>query len=245
MNPFALQGLADTSLTSQVLALDASEDELWMGLSKTARNLVRRAEKSGYHVEIADWLTSLDTYYSIHCETYLRTGVSPHPRRYFEGIAQHIAPSGASRLLALLTPGGETIAYHNTAQFGVGACYHTGSSRNIAQSDSVGYLLMWEAIKAAKQAGALWYDCGLIFPTATDQKQKGLTLFKTRFGGEPHRAFRAEMTTSPELASVAVDAPRPDVVKVEAGHAASRLRRLVRKVLLSRSCKSGLPRRHP
>ncbi|QWG25101.1 GNAT family N-acetyltransferase [Bradyrhizobium sediminis] len=192
VNPFALERLADTSLLSQVIALEPDQETLWMGLSKTARNLVRRTEKAGFKVESVDWRESLDTYYAIHTETYLRTGVSPHPRAYFEGIANRMSPSGASRLLALKSPGGEAVAFHNMALFGAGACYHTGCSRDIAQGDSVGYLLMWEAIKAAKSAGALWFDCGLIFPGATDSKQKGLTLFKTRFGGEPHRAFRSE-----------------------------------------------------
>ncbi|MGI9500848.1 MAG: lipid II:glycine glycyltransferase FemX [Geminicoccaceae bacterium] len=193
INPFALLGFDDSSLISQVISLEPSESDLWHALSKTARNLVRRGEKAGFRVEPADWLISLDAYYDIHVETYARTGVAPHPKRYFEGIATAIAPSGASRLLALISPDGEPVAFHGTVQFGNGANYHIGCSRTAVQSLSPSYLLMWEAIKAAKASGAGWFDVGWIFPATDDRKQKGLTHFKTRFGGEPHRSFRAEL----------------------------------------------------
>jgi hypothetical protein len=199
-------GFVDRSLTSQVIALDRSEQDIWMGLSKTARNLVRRAKKAGYRVEQVDWQANLDVYYDMHTETYTRTGVTPHPKAYFAGIAKHVAPSNSARLFAILTPAGEPIAFHNMAVLDPGAYYHTGCSREIAGNDGIGYLLMWEAIHAAKRAGALWFDCGWIFPTATDTKQQGLTMFKTRFGGEPHRAFRAELVGE-QLSSQSIAEP--------------------------------------
>ena len=156
----------------KVISLEPPEEELWQGLSKTARNLVRRADKAGYRVTRVNWEASLDAYYDVHVETYARTGVPPHPKSYFGGIARYMAPSGASRLYALMSPAGEPAAFHNTIQLGAGANYHTGCSRTAVQADSAGYLLMWEALKAAKVDGAAWYDCGWIFPGARDSKQK-------------------------------------------------------------------------
>ncbi len=192
INPFALLGFEDSSLMSQVIALETAESDLWSGLTKTARNLIRRSEKAGFRVEPADWTEALDVYYDIHQETYARTGVFPHPKRYFQGIAEAMAPSGAARLLALISPGGEPVAFQGTAQFGRGANYHIGCSRDAVQSFSPGYPLMWAAIEAAKVSGCAWFDVGWIFPASDDPKQKGLTHFKTRFGGEPHRSFKAE-----------------------------------------------------
>lgn len=191
---YAASGFVDRSLRSQVIALDRSEQDIWMGLSKTARNLVRRAEKAGYRVEQVDWQANLDAYYDMHTETYTRTGVTPHPKSYFRGIASHVAASGSARLFATLTPAGEPIAFHNMAVLGPGACYHTGCSREIAANDGAGYLLMFGAINAARSSGVARYDCGWVFPEATEGKQKGLTLFKTRFGGEPRPSFRAELS---------------------------------------------------
>lgn len=192
IDPFALLGFADRSLMSQVIALEADEGALWSGLSEIARRRIRQAEKAGFRVEPIDWRTSLDAYYDIHRETYARTGVSPHPKRYFQGIAESITPAGAARLLALVSPDGEPVAFNNSAVFGNGANYHTGCSRDAVQSLSPGYPLMWAAIQAAKAGGSAWFDVGWIFPASDDPKQRGLTHFKTRFGGEPHRSFRAE-----------------------------------------------------
>lgn len=192
IDPLALLGFEDRSLMSQVIALDVDEKALWSGLSKTARNLVRRSERAGFRVEQVDWPDALEAYYDIHRETYARTGVSPHPKRYFQGIAEAIAPLGAARLLALISPGGEPVAFQGMAALGRGTNYHIGCSRDAVQSISPGYALMWAAIQAAKAEGRAWFDVGWIFPSSEDPKQRGLTHFKTRFGGEAHRAFRAE-----------------------------------------------------
>lgn len=46
------------------------------------------------------------------------------------------------------------------------------------------------ASACAGAAGLLWYDCGEVFPATTDPKSRGLTLFKPRFGGTPHRFIK-------------------------------------------------------
>lgn len=211
--PYVASGFVDRSLRSQIIALDRSEQDIWMGLSKTARNLVRGAEKAGYRVEQVEWEANLDAYYDMHTETYIRTGTTPHPRSYFEGIAKHIASSGAARLVAILTPAGEPIAFHNMAVLGPGAFYHTGCSREIAESDGAGYLLMFGAINAARSAGVSRYDCGWIFPEAGEGKQKGLTLFKTRFGGEPRQSFRAELSFAQHSSAVQPDSAPPSHIR--------------------------------
>ncbi|MBR1142370.1 lipid II:glycine glycyltransferase FemX [Bradyrhizobium sp. AUGA SZCCT0431] len=222
--PYAASGFVDRSLRSQVIALDRSEQDIWMGLSKTARNLVRRAEKAGYRVEQVDWEVNLDAYYDMHTETYLRTGVTPHPKSYFAGIAKHIAASGSARLFAIVTPAGEPVAFHNMAVLGPGAFYHTGCSREIAGSDGAGYLLMFGAINAARSSGVTRYDCGWIFPEAGEGKQKGLTLFKTRFGGEPRQSFRAELSFAQQSSAVQHDSVPPSPIR-RLGSWVTRLRR--------------------
>ncbi len=233
VNPFALLGFEDGSRLSQVIFLDQDEEALWAGLSKTARNLVRGAERAGFRVEQVDWPTSLDAYCNVHVETYSRSGEPPHPRAYFSGIAHSMGPIGAARLFALLSPGGEPVAFQNMAAHGVGAHYHTGCSRSGVQSIAPGYLLMWEAIKAAKADGFAWFDVGWIFPSTRDPKQKGLTHFKTRFGGEPHHAFHAALELSTDQPGVsrpfAADAPvqRGTPSLGVAGRIARRARRML------------------
>jgi hypothetical protein len=208
VNPFIAYGFEDQAGLSQVVDLAPPEETLWAGLSADARRQVRIAREHGYTVERADWDACLDHYYALHCETYRRTGVPPHPREYFAGLASCTAPTGHSVLWLARSPGGEVIAYHNAAWFGAGGYYHTGCSAAEASESGASYLLFWEALLGAKAAGIRWYDCGAIFPTAKDPKQRGLTTFKTKFGGEAHRLFRVEMQLQ-QAAESAVPARSP------------------------------------
>lgn len=193
VNPFVFYGFKDTSHLSQVLDLSASEDQLFNAISPKTKPLLKRALDNGIEVRRVDWGEFLDAYYACHCDTYTRTGVNPHPKAYFAGIAREIAPRGQAILLAAFTAAGEPIAFHNAARFGDATVYHTGCSRSQALDLGANHLLMWRSIALAKQDGLRWFDVGTIIPGATDAKLKGLTLFKTRFGGEPHRYIHCEM----------------------------------------------------
>jgi hypothetical protein len=193
VNPFSFYGFDDRSGLSQVIDLDPSVDELKAGLTADARRQIRIAQEHGYTVERADWGSQLDRYYALHRDTYQRTGVQPHPKEYFAGLATYMAPSNHSVLWLARSREGEPVAYHNAAWFGEGGYYHTGCSAKTANDLGVSYILFWEALLGAKAAGLRWYDCGAIFPNATESKQRGLTTFKTKFGGEAHRLFKAEV----------------------------------------------------
>ena len=190
---FCILWLTDRSQLSQVLDLSRSEDELFQAISPTTKPLLKRALDHGIEVRRVDWVEYLDAYYDCHCETYARTGVDPHPKAYFSGIAHEIAPLGYAVLLAAFTHTGEPIAFHNAARFGKGALYHTGCSHPRALELGANHLLLWQSILSAKQDGLNWFDVGTILPGTTDPKLKGLSLFKTRFGGEAHQFFRCEM----------------------------------------------------
>lgn len=192
VNPLVFHSLKDHSGLSQVVDLSVSEDELWADLTSDARRQIKQARDAGFRVERVDWSQHLDRYYELHVATYTRTGVQPHPRAYFAGIAAHTAPTGNSVLWALCAPGGEYIAYHNAAWFGSGSYYHTGCSADSALHAGANHLLFWEAMLGAMHAGIRWYDCGSIFPDVdASEKQRGLSTFKTKIGGQPHRQFGA------------------------------------------------------
>lgn len=228
VNPFALCGLEDCSGIAQVIDLSPDKATLWRGLSETARQTVRKAEKVGVTVVQADWVDRLDCYYRIHQDNYLRTGVTPHPKSYFYGIAHEMANAGHSVLWAALNQEGEAVAFHNDMQFGVGAWYHTGCSTDAALAAGANYLLFWKSMLGAKAAGRRWYDCGEIFPPSADKKRNGLTLFKTRFGGKPHRFLKAAREYgAPDKNAASASDP---VSKISTGGRMSRLRRLARSL---------------
>lgn len=194
VNPFVEFGLEDVSGVSCVVDLNFSEDELWKGLSKTARHAVRNAREAGYVVEQVKWSEHLDSYNDLHRQTYIRTGVEPHPKDYFRGIESMSSREGSYVLWAARKEGGDIVAYHNAAFFDDGGMYVTGCSNAQALETGANYLLFWNAMLGMGQLGCRWYDCGEIFPSAeTGSKAAGLTTFKQKFGGEPHRFFKSRI----------------------------------------------------
>jgi SAM-dependent methyltransferase len=208
-NPMLPFGFDDLSTESLVADLTVSEEQLWMGLSKDARQSVKRAEAAGYRAIAGGWSTHADDYYAVHTETYLRTGVQPHPRAYFEGFAREMAPAGLAELWVGLSPDGEAVAFHNDTHFHHARVYHTGCSRTAHLDSGINYLLFWAAMKGARQAGCRWYEVGEVFPDAADGKTRGLTVFKSKFGGRRHRYFRARQVLEPQPSTGALAAPPP------------------------------------
>jgi hypothetical protein len=190
VSPYQALGWHDESGLSQVIDLSAEPEALWHAVKPKVRREIERARAAGVHARQVDWVSSVDSYYAMHAETYQRTGVDPHPREYFAGIAREMGPRGNAMLWAALDASGEPVAFHNVARFGAGAYYHTGCSRNDLPHPAVGHLLFWEVLLGMRAAGVRWYDCGAVEPGARSGKIAGLSLFKTRFGGELHRSFR-------------------------------------------------------
>ena len=188
--PYLEYGLRDTSTVSRVTRLDVSEEDLWRGLSQNARQMARRAQSSGYTVERTDWSGQVDDYYRIHEETYRRTGVTPHPRAYFEGIAREMGPRGRAVLWVGRSPEGAAVAFHNDARMADASMYHTGCCETAHLGAGINYLLFWEAIRGARQEGCRWYELGEVFPFPRTDKERGLSVFKSKFGGELHRSFK-------------------------------------------------------
>jgi ubiquinone/menaquinone biosynthesis C-methylase UbiE len=189
-NPLVQFGLDDQSSQARVLDLRPDPGALLAQCSKDTRQQIKRARAAGVVAKRANWLDSLDDYYALHTETYERTGVPPHPREYFEGIATHLAPAGHSVLWGAYDADGRAIAFHNCARLGAGAMYHTGCSTAAALENGANYLVFWESVLDAKANGAQAYEIGEVFPGA-DGKKSGLTTFKSKFGGELRPSFRA------------------------------------------------------
>jgi SAM-dependent methyltransferase len=191
VNPLVEAGFIDSSTHTRVVNLLPDEKVLWFGLEKDARQKIKQARSAGYSVRKCSWKEMLEDYYRIHVQNYQRTGVTPHPKAYFEGIANQ--PNEHHVLWAGFDPQGQPIAFHNDARFGKTAVYHTGCSESGHLKSGINYLLFWEAILGEKREGLTWYETGESFPEAISGKTKGLTDFKGKFGGELHRLFRGEL----------------------------------------------------
>jgi len=192
INPLLAFGASDTSSHSRILDLALSEENLRAQLAQDARQKIKRAQAGGYSAEAIAWPDALDRYYDIHCETYVRTGVTPHPREYFAGIARQLDARHAV-LWAAGDREGAIVAFHSDLRAANGCQYHMGCSTLAALESGANYLLFWHAILGAKAAGCRWYEIGEVFPGVLAGKEHGLSVFKSKFGGHIYRNFRGSL----------------------------------------------------
>ena len=170
-----------------VIDLHQDEDVIITNMSDLTHRKVKKLPLSEIQFAQAT-KQDLDLYYEIHCETYDRTGASPHPYGYFEGIFTRMIDKGYARILKLEHKG-KVLAMKNCARYKHGTYYWTGAARNNIDS---GYnrLLMIEQIKQAKVDRFQWFETGEVFPAATDGKKAGLTLYKSSFGGDYYPFYK-------------------------------------------------------
>jgi len=199
VNSLQLSGWQDTSTLSVVVDLRLPQEDLWFGLSSSTRQTITKARSDGYTVEKTSWPEQVDVYYQIHQETYTRTGVRPHPKSYFQGITDVMAVNSLATPWVCLDSRGQTVGFLNMAHDdctgeNTGAYYWTGCSQSEHLASGVNYLLMWHAILGAQAEGYQSFDVGEIILTPEQVKEKGLSIFKRKFGGELRRLYRGQMT---------------------------------------------------
>lgn len=108
---------------------------------------------------------------------------------------------------------GEDAAGHVTSRLGDVAVYLFGATNRLGRETKAGYLLNWQAMVNARDAGCAHYDAGGIDPEANP----GVFRFKSRMGGVELRG------PGPFIAS-------PGGLRAFAGETALRLRALARKM---------------
>ena len=192
VNPMIFYGYRNKMSQAYAIDLCASEDEIFRGYTQTCRNLIHRCEKDQeIRIVVAQpTQEDLDKYYSLHVETYHRTGATPHPKKYFESIFFNVLKKGACHILFLYR-GDTLVVAHNTLLFKDVAVYWTGASIT-QKGDGETRLLMHEQILHAKRMGCRYFEVGECFPNVFDGKLKGLNDFKKSFGGFIHPIFSGE-----------------------------------------------------
>lgn len=193
-NALLRYGFEDASTHSWIIDLRRSKEEVQDGISRNARRKIKEATGLGYSVRPIRDRVEMDVYYDIHCETYHRTGVSPHPKEYFLGIYDRFTSKGLSKIWVAVNRSGTPVAFTNIGIYKNAALYWTTCCRDHDFANGVYYLLLWHAIESAKSEGVEWFDCAEAFPGApAGSKEKGLSDFKSKFGGELHRYWKGRI----------------------------------------------------
>ncbi len=162
-----------------VLDINKSEEELLAGMRKTTRYEIKQAQKLGVEIVKSYDKKDLNDFLALYRETSERHGFVPHLgiREEFEVYSRE-----KCALLLLGKYLGKVLAGAIIIFDGNQAIYHHGAS--VWSKVPVTYLIQWEAIKEAKKRGIKIYNFWGIAPgDMPNQPWRGITLFKTGFGG--------------------------------------------------------------
>lgn len=181
---------------SRLLSLGRRSADLLAAMHEKTRYNIRLAERKGVSVSLLTGQKDLDPFLALLHQTAHRDGITVHPDRYFQKMAEILAPKNFLTIFSTRFKGhvcAANLVYH----FGDTVTYAHGASGNEDRNVMAPHLLQWEQIEWAEQLRARWYDFWGIAPNNASDKHPwaGITRFKQGFGGDA-RAYLPAMEKS-------------------------------------------------
>lgn len=167
---------ASASYYGHELKLLGDETHLFSQCSASARQAVRKAERSGLTIEFSQDLDAVKTFYGLHCRTRKRLGSLPQPFIFFQNICRHVLAKNQGWVV-LARRGSVAVAASVFFHFGKSAIFKYGASDDVFQPLRANNLVMWEAIKRYSKLGMETLDFG-----RTSFENDGLRRFKLGWG---------------------------------------------------------------
>jgi lipid II:glycine glycyltransferase (peptidoglycan interpeptide bridge formation enzyme) len=166
--------------SSRVINLDRPTEDVWNDVHRKARQSVNKAKRLGVRVVEADG-SRLADFYRIHAGTAERAHFIPRAESSFREMWSALAPKGMARLFFAEKEGtGEAVATLFLVTCGRRAFDLYGGTTAEGDGLRANYVLKWEVIEHARQAGAREYDLwGL--------PREGIAQFKSVWGGQEVR----------------------------------------------------------
>ena len=179
------QALGDTRFSHEehlnyLIRLDRPPADLWLGLSKTARQRVRSAKKKGVVVAEVTDMTGGDEAYRLLEQVYHRARVPLADPSLFRGALCLLYPRGMLRIFTARL--GEKVigARFLLTYRGRILDWYAGSDRAFA-SFSPNELLVWHALRWGQEHGFRVFDFG---GAGRPGEHYGPREFKAKFGGD-------------------------------------------------------------
>ena len=133
----------------------------------------------------------VDAFYKILQETTKRDKFVGHKKEFYQKMLDDLSKKDMAKLYEAEYEG-ETIAGILVTFYKDTATYYYGASSNRFRNVMAPYLLQWHAMQEAKKRGMKYYDfLGISPPDEKNHPWKGVTAFKTKFGGEIVEFVRA------------------------------------------------------
>jgi len=204
-NPFLKFGYHNTSLTTNIVGLNKSEEDLLKQCAKGHRTDIIYAEQQGYIVDIFDHSNITKEIFSVYKYLhFLAAGKKTRPDESWDDMFDWIQNNFG--ILALIRTAKDkdyisgllTIVYKGKSYYGSGA--------NDPAQDKIrglGHLLQLETMKYLKQHGCTHYETGWnMYPIISDKvftlKEVSIGHFKSLFGGEILPLFRGKKFFDPD-----------------------------------------------
>jgi len=160
-----------------LMPLAASPDLLWSSLRKPIQHQIKKAQKLGVQVRIAESREDVEQYYRLHLQTRCKKhGMPAQPRQYFYNAWDALATSDKMKVL-LAEYEGKVIAGMVLFASGTTVQYAYGASDEQYLQLAPNNLLMWTALSWGSNHGYATLDMG-----RTSCDNEGLMEFKRRWG---------------------------------------------------------------
>ncbi len=186
-----LRRLPDVLQVGQTRVVDlADDDALLAGFDKDTRYSVRRAEREGVVVEIADdasETTAIDALHELVVETQRRAGFPLPPRDRYRIAWQSLAGEGRAVILEARRDG-ILLASGMLVIEGAQSFYLFSGSRREERGEPkrfASYALQWAMLRLARDRGVRRHDLWGVAPpdAGPEHPWYGVGLFKKGFGG--------------------------------------------------------------
>lgn len=139
-----------------LIDLRPDDEQLLANMKQKTRYNIRLAARRGVTVRPGS-LSDLDLLFKMYAETSVRDGFTIRNAEYYLSLWRDFVAAGMAESL-LAEVDGEPVAGVIIFRFGGRAWYMYGMSRATHREKMPNYLLQWEAMVRAKQAGCVEYD---------------------------------------------------------------------------------------
>ncbi|MFA6518337.1 MAG: peptidoglycan bridge formation glycyltransferase FemA/FemB family protein [Candidatus Shapirobacteria bacterium] len=167
-----------------------TEEEVMSRMRKTTRNLVRRGEREGIKISQSQELEEVEHLYELQMEVVKRNNFVPFSKRYLKLEMEEFFKNDEA-VLFLGGVGNDISGVALIVFLGKRAFYYQSGSKET--KEPVNYLLQWRVIQEARKRGCTIYNMWGIAPeNVPNHPWRGLTIFKTGFGGEAKKYMHAQ-----------------------------------------------------
>jgi lipid II:glycine glycyltransferase (peptidoglycan interpeptide bridge formation enzyme) len=181
-------GRIQTNVSTVLVDISGSADELMARFPSKTRNTIRRGAKEGVVVEAAPpGPATYDRMWDLWMEVVADQGITAREKEYQVNMWRTFCESGLGQIF-LATHDGRDVAGAFVTVVGDVACYRDGASVRQRPVRGASHVLQWEAMQWAQSRGASTYDmAGTPHSTKVDDESDpyyGIGVFKRSFSKE-------------------------------------------------------------